>query len=355
MITGLFLRTHNPLNILYNMTCNRTKRPRTANQTLARALAATLAITFTLACMAPTQAQAQTQAQTQTETKAQTKAQVPTRATERATAGATERASLSVPRAEGAMTPVMVYLAQNPTASPAPILILSHGFGGSELGLAALARDAANASFDTYVIGHRETGRSALHDVMAASDVIGELTKAVSATQGNALRQMDLDALIAHLGADFSAAPLRVMGGHSMGAQLTMIEAGAKTRINVAGKDRFDAYIALSFQGPGHVFPADAWGMITKPTLLITGTEDRALTGDYTTRLPAFDGLPDGQATLAIIDGAKHRDLSGKGQYTAAAQTRQLTVEFLTEIAAARGRTGPPRITDRAGVTLRHK
>jgi hypothetical protein len=50
-----------------------------------------------------------------------------------------------------------------------------------------------------------------------------------------------------------------------------MLEAGAINMIAVAsppsGQDRFDAYVALSPEGPGIVFPDRAWRGIHKPML----------------------------------------------------------------------------------------
>jgi predicted dienelactone hydrolase len=257
--------------------------------------------------------------------------------------------ALSLPRADGALTPALHYPAKG--AANAPILVLSHGFGGSENGLADLARDTADAGFDTYVLGHAESGRAALGAVMAADDRMAALTKGVTTPRPNQLRLMDLSALIDHLGPRFDTAPLRVLGGHSMGAQLTMIEAGAKTKINVAGENRFDAYIALSFQGPGHVFTKDAWAGITAPVLMLTGTLDRALTGAWTTRLPAYENLPNGQATLAVIQNARHRDLSGKGKGLPAVTSRAIVVDYLAQLSS----DGHQKLTGRAGVEITTK
>ena len=61
-----------------------------------------------------------------------------------------------------------------------------------------------------------------------------------------------------------------------MGAVTVMLEAGAKNIIGVApsaaGLDRFDAYVALSPEGPGIIFSERAWHGIHKPLLVLTGT-----------------------------------------------------------------------------------
>jgi predicted dienelactone hydrolase len=115
-------------------------------------------------------------------------------------------------------------------------------------------------------------------------------------------------------------APFRVLLGHSMGTETVMLEAGAKNIIGVssppAGQDRFDAYVALSPEGPGVVFPADAWSGIRKPVLILTGTRDQSLKGGPEARLVPWQVLP-GNATrcqwLGVVDGANHMNFAGNG------------------------------------------
>ena len=84
---------------------------------------------------------------------------------------------------------------------------------------------------------------------------------------------------------------------------------------NIIGKDRFDYYIALSPQGEGQLFPRNAWQNIRKPMLIITGTRDDTLDGlPYTKRLEGFSYMKEGtQKWCAVIDGASHKNLGGKG------------------------------------------
>ena len=46
-------------------------------------------------------------------------------------------------------------------------------------------------------------------------------------------------------------APFVALLGHSMGARTVEVEAGTKNNFGVKGLDRFDAYVALSPDGPG--------------------------------------------------------------------------------------------------------
>jgi pimeloyl-ACP methyl ester carboxylesterase len=113
-----------------------------------------------------------------------------------------------------------------------------------------------------------------------------------------------------------------------MGAATAMIEAGATPRFGRMGANRFDAYVALSPQGVGYMFAAGAWGRVTKPVLMITGTRDQGADGDWRTRLSAFEGLPQGRKRLAVIPGATHLQLSG-GERQMGATLGALAGEFL--------------------------
>ena len=115
-------------------------------------------------------------------------------------------------------------------------------------------------------------------------------------------------------------APFRVLMGHSMGAVTVMLEAGAKNIIgvspSVAGLDRFDAYVALSPEGPGIIFSEHAWRGINKPLLALTGTRDQSLKGGAEARQLPWRDLP-GIASkcqwMGVIDGATHMNFAGNG------------------------------------------
>ena len=108
------------------------------------------------------------------------------------------------------------------------------------------------------------------------------------------------------------------------------------------GSNRFDAYIALSPQGEGTAFGPSAWSGVTKPVLMVTGTNDRVFDSDYTARLTAFAGLPTGRKRLAIIPGAGHLQIGGIGSAAVSAIVQALALEFAGQ---ASGSWGPSRVT----------
>jgi predicted dienelactone hydrolase len=131
-----------------------------------------------------------------------------------------------------------------------------------------------------------------------------------------------------------------------------MLEAGAKTTLGVKGLNRFDAYVALSPEGPGPMFPENAWNGIRKPVLTLTGTRDGSLDGDWKTRTIPYDSLPAGCKWLGVIDGATHLNFAGVG---IAGSTEKLvlleTKAFLDGLRG--GKCGTPVAVE--GITVKNK
>jgi alpha-beta hydrolase superfamily lysophospholipase len=228
-----------------------------------------------------------------------------------------------------------------------PTLILSHGLGGDERALGWMDGAAAAAGFRVLVMEHRESGPRALLRLRRGSSEA--LLRSPAIWRGRAL---DLDAAIAFASRDCRPRPL-VLGGHSMGAALTMFEAGARGTTPYRGEDRFDAYLAVSPQGPSWAFAGrNAWSGVGKPVLMLTGTRDDGPDGTpWQNRLVAFAGLPAGEKRLAIIAGATHFHLGGRGNPAAQSLAAAVAAEFLGQL-----RTGwAPSSLDRRGLEIREK
>lgn len=99
-----------------------------------------------------------------------------------------------------------------------------------------------------------------------------------------------------------------------MGAATAMIAAGARNHLGADGSQSFSAYIALSPQGSGLIFPENAWHAIKAPVLMITGTRDTELGGGHwETRTEPFKNMLPGCKWLGVIDGATHLNFAGIG------------------------------------------
>lgn len=232
--------------------------------------------------------------------------------------------AVTVPRADGAATPLMVY---QPTASSCPpLLLLSHGAGGNEHGLRYLAVAMQNDGWRVIVMGHHESGLAQLRADMDTQGFKGGLQQLVSDPDAYRARFMDINAALKWSERQCRA-PFKALAGHSMGAHTAQLEAGARNQLGLHPDGGFDAYVALSPSGPDKVFPAGAESTIHAPILMITGTRDNGLGGDYRWRMQAFEALPPGCKELAVIDGATHMNLAGGGL---AANTEKATIALVT-------------------------
>jgi predicted dienelactone hydrolase len=126
-----------------------------------------------------------------------------------------------------------------------------------------------------------------------------------------------------------------------MGAATALIEAGAKNKVGIQGGDSFSAYVAISPQGAGLIFPVDAWEGITKPVLLLTGTRDNELGGaPWEVRTEPFRNMRPGCKWLGVVEGATHMNFAGLGaSRRAEARTAEAIGAFLEGI--TRGECSP--------------
>jgi dienelactone hydrolase len=257
---------------------------------------------------------------------------------------------VQAPRADGAQMPLRVY-APNGTGC-APLALISPGAGGSEDGYKYLAKGLRDDGWRAIVMGHKESGMAALRSDMRDSGGLHKgLQELVNDPAAYNARLMDIAAALKW--ADTSCkAPFVALLGHSMGARTVEVEAGAKNNLGVKALDRFDAYVALSPDGPGPMFPKDAWSGIRKPMLLLTGTRDSSLDGDWKTRTIPYDSLPAGCKWLGVIDGATHMNFAGVG---ISGSTEKLvlleTKAFLDGVRG--GKCGAPVQAD--GISIRNK
>lgn len=231
----------------------------------------------------------------------------------------TAQEKASVKRPDGCLTTLLVYAADAPGSSCAPVAVISHGAGGSENGYRYLAMAMAQNGFTTIMMGHRESGMAALRSDIRQDGIKRGVSALVKDTNAESARLLDVGAALEWADAKCKA-PFRVLLGHSMGSETVMLEAGAKNMIDVpsppAGQDRFDAYVALSPEGPGVVFPEHAWRGIRKPILILTGTRDQSLKGGPQARQIPWHELPGSKTNcqwMGVIDGATHMNFAGNG------------------------------------------
>ena len=235
-----------------------------------------------------------------------------------ATASGWAQRQVEAPRGDGKVTPFLVFERKGAGGGCAPLAIFSHGAGGSERGYRYMADALSGMGYTTIMLDHRESGmRPLLKDMRAEGRKgIEELVVDPVAEQD---RLLDVGAALAWADKQCKA-PFKVLLGHSMGSITTMLEAGAKNQIGVAappaGQDRFDAYVAMSPEGPGVVFADGAWKKIRKPMYTLSGSLDRGLSGGPETRLVPWEEMPgtsNGCHWSGYLEGATHMSFGGRG------------------------------------------
>jgi predicted dienelactone hydrolase len=257
---------------------------------------------------------------------------------------------VKVAREDGVQTPLRVY-SSKPDAC-APLALISPGAGGNEDGYKYLAEGLRDDGWRAIVIGHKESGAAVLRsDMRDAGGIKPGLQQLVNDPSAYNARLMDIAAALQWADAKCKA-PFNALLGHSMGARTVMVEAGAQNSLGVKGFNRFNAYVALSPDGPGPMFPENAWRGIDKPVLILTGTRDESLDGNWKTRTIPYDSLPAGCKWLGVIDGATHMNFAGVGL---ARSTKKLTLlETTTFLDALRaGKCGLP--VQQEGIVLKRK
>lgn len=191
--------------------------------------------------------------------------------------------------------------------------IISPGAGGSETGYRYLGETMSTLGYLAVVIGHPESGRRALREHVGGNGLREGLAELITEPQAYTGRFMDIAASRQWAKARCEASESLLIG-HSMGAATVMMEAGARNKLGIQGADAFSAYIALSPQGAGLIFPDNAWSDIGKPVLILTGTRDNDLGGaSWETRTEPYKNMPKGCKWLGVIEGASHRNLAGNG------------------------------------------
>ncbi len=228
-------------------------------------------------------------------------------------------------RADGVLTPLMVYAPAASGTGCAPLALISHGAGGSERGYQYLAKGLEEHGWLAVVMGHRESGKAALmNDERGKADPRDGMQELVTAPAAYAGRLEDIGAGLAWAKAQCKAPggiPFRALLGHSMGGMTVMLEAGATDVVGLGSppsrEDRFDAYVSISTQGPGKLFGEDAWAGIRKPMFVLTGTRDGARGNGYTWRKVPYDRMQGDGARgchwLGVVDGATHMNFAGHG------------------------------------------
>jgi predicted dienelactone hydrolase len=212
--------------------------------------------------------------------------------------------------------PIRVYLPKEKT--PAPIVLFSHGLGGSREGSAFLGNHWAARGYVAVFLQHPGSDDSVWKDKPPAERLAA--MRAAADLENFVLRVEDVRAVLDQLDGwnKSSGNPLngrfdmkRIgMSGHSFGAVTTQAVSG-QTFVRGASltDSRIKAAVIMSPRGPrGGGDPVQAFGAVRIPWMLLTGTKDIAPVGDadIASRLSVFPALPAGGKYELVLYNAEH-------------------------------------------------
>ncbi|EIZ80000.1 putative dienelactone hydrolase [Novosphingobium sp. Rr 2-17] len=234
--------------------------------------------------------------------------------------------------------PIRIRMPQG--SAKAPVILFSHGLGGSLDGGTLWGQAWADAGFVVIHLQHPGSDRSILSDGDGGGGKLRMLRRMRSSGDsgdiGGVLRAAmtpeQLDARVADVKFVLDQLPKRAlegrcaitridtahigMSGHSFGAHTTQALAGqtfAKTTAATA-EPRISASIAFSPSPPSQGSDAQATAKMAKPFFTITGTQDTtpAASGvSAADRERPFRAMPAGDKYLLVLNGATHADFSG--------------------------------------------
>jgi predicted dienelactone hydrolase len=217
--------------------------------------------------------------------------------------------------------PIRVYLPAKTDA--APVVLFSHGLGGNRYGSKFLGDHWAARGYVAVFMQHPGSDESVWRGVPLAERA-ASMRKAASAQNYN-LRVKDVSAVIDQLdkwNADSGhalAGRLKLdqlgMSGHSFGAVTTQAVSGQNHPVVGSGftDSRIKAALVLSPSKPAAGDVDKAFGRVSIPWLLMTGTKDIANIGgspigvaDMEGRYAVYPALPAGNKYELVLDGAEH-------------------------------------------------
>jgi predicted dienelactone hydrolase len=215
--------------------------------------------------------------------------------------------------------PVKVYLPKG--EGPFPVVIFSHGLGGSRDGYEYLGRHWASHGYVSVHLQHLGSDTAVWEN---APDGIAAMKRAAADSSVLVNRWGDVHFAIDELTMlDKSDSPLKgkldldkiAIAGHSLGS-LTALSAAGQMFVNPSGRDispvdrRIKAALAISPSLPRtQKSPAKSYGSIVIPTLHITGTKDESPIDPsfkaVDRQLP-FENAIKSDRYLIVLEGADH-------------------------------------------------
>jgi predicted dienelactone hydrolase len=241
--------------------------------------------------------------------------------------------------------PARLYWPGQPaTGNTTPLVVFSHGIGGSRNGYSYLGRHWASHGYASLHVQHVGSDRTLWAGNPFA--VVGRLHAAAQEAEAMERARDVRFALDRMLGGDAPGGARSidrrriVAAGHSYGANTTLLVVGAQVERDgglIALHDpRFTAAVLIS--APPFYGEADAAAVLRQvrvPTLHVTATEDVIRIPGYysgaSDRVAVFEAVGDPRKTLVVFAGGSHSmftDRAGTGGTTLNPQVKNATKEL---------------------------
>jgi predicted dienelactone hydrolase len=206
--------------------------------------------------------------------------------------------------------PIRIYLPEKKDASP--VVLFSHGLGGSKDGNAYLGKHWAGRGYVAVFLQHigsdtsifknppLNTRQTILREAMSPQNILSRIKDvSVVLDQLDLLNKEDGHKLEGRLDMEHIG-----MSGHSYGTATTQMVSGQRGARGVAAltDPRIDAAVIISPNCPRGGSPETAFGKVDLPWLLMTGTKDT----NVNSRLAVFPALPPGGKYELVLYDAEH-------------------------------------------------
>jgi dienelactone hydrolase len=219
--------------------------------------------------------------------------------------------------------PVPVRLYRPRARHPVPVVVFSHGIGGSRMGYSWLGQTFARQGIASLHLQHVGSDRQLWSGNVF--NLVGRLQAAAQEAEAIARAQDMRFALDTLLTGDLATgidAGRIVAAGHSYGANTTLLVSGASVeregRVIELRDERVRAAIAIS--APpfyGETQPRKVLGPVTVPSLHVTCTEDVIRIPGYYSgvedRLAVFEAIGSPLKWLAVYEGGSHSMFTDRG------------------------------------------
>jgi dienelactone hydrolase len=246
--------------------------------------------------------------------------------------------------------PIRLYQPSGATVmAPVPLIIFSHGIGGSRLGYSYLGRYWASHGLASLHVQHIGSDRSIWFG--NPFNLVSRLQEAAQVKE--ALNRVhDLRFALTQLLNDPLGQTMRpdqiIAAGHSYGANTTLLASGARvSQDNIPvdlGDARITAAIVISaprFYGQNAV--DSILQPVSLPTLHITATEDNiqipGYFSGYPDRLAIFEAIGSKRKALAVFEGGSHSMFTDRTRTGGAVlnhqvkeATQELSLDFIAQV-----------------------